>query len=212
MPIDLIAALILLISIMCFTATNLYNILVVYKHRTNAEPYAEVEGPSGFAVNLAGILTLIYFLEAGTYILLALTSTFHLADTPLSFQFALTPYLQTLGLTLSTAGYALFIWSVATRGVYATSWKMSKIHKLVTDGPYRYVRHPSYLAYFLMFISLPIIWFNPFTFFPVVGILGYHLVAVREEELLTQRFGDEYTRYQKKTGRFRPKLRQKDKP
>ncbi len=212
MPIDLTAALILLISIMCFTATNLYNILVVHRHRTNAEPYAEAEDPSGFAVDLAGITTLIYFLEVGTYIFLALTSTFPLADTPLSFQFTLMPCLQTLGLTLSTAGYALFIWSVATRGVYATSWKMSKNHKLVTNGPYRYVRHPSYLAYFLMFISLPLIWLNLFTLFPILGIPSYHFVTVREEGLLTQRFGDEYTRYQKKTGRFIPKLRQKDRP
>jgi protein-S-isoprenylcysteine O-methyltransferase Ste14 len=116
-------------------------------------------------------------------------------------------YIQILGLLLTFFGYFLFVWSVVSRGRYAVSWGMSENHKLVTWGPYRYVRHPSYLGYFLMFLGFFLYWTNMFTLIPLVAIPGYYWVTFDEERLLTQRFGDEYAEYQKKTGRFIPKLR-----
>lgn len=79
---------------------------------------------------------------------------------------------------------------------------------LVTDGIYARVRHPIYLAFLLMQISLLFLTSNWF-----IGLCGIAIIvaviAIRipeEERLLAGRFGDEYRNYQKRTGALLPKL------
>lgn len=66
--------------------------------------------------------------------------------------------LQGLGLALFFIGSVLHAWSVQVRGRYAVSWPMPEDQKLVTDPPYSFVRHPSYLAYMLMIIGVTLVW------------------------------------------------------
>jgi protein-S-isoprenylcysteine O-methyltransferase Ste14 len=103
---------------------------------------------------------------------------------------------------LTAFGYFLFVWSVLARGRYATSWDMSEDHKLVTWGPYRYVRHPSYAAYFILFAGLFLMLVNLIAVIPFIAIPGYVQITNIEEELLAKRFGDEYAHYQRITGKF----------
>jgi protein-S-isoprenylcysteine O-methyltransferase Ste14 len=203
---DIMVGSALLICVGAFATTNLHNILVVHRRRTEEESSAEIRRPSGVAVGIAALATFLLFLETVAYILLALTGLADPSSMPLSFGFGLLPSMQSIGLVLTITGYSISIWSVVARGVYAASWEMKRSHRLVTWGPYRYVRHPSYLAYFLMFISMPLIWPNLLALPPVAGIPGYYVVTIREEELLTQRFGNGYAEYQKGTGRFIPRF------
>jgi protein-S-isoprenylcysteine O-methyltransferase Ste14 len=82
-----------------------------------------------------------------------------------------------------------------------------KEHKLVTNGIYRYIRHPLYTFGSSMFISFGMMadsWF-----IAALGILTFILMAIRtpkEEANLVEKFGDEYREYMKRTGRFLPKL------
>jgi protein-S-isoprenylcysteine O-methyltransferase Ste14 len=205
---EIVAALILLICLLCFAAVNLHNILIVHKRRGNIKIYAETERPSGFAVYVAGVGTLVHFLGVLVYLSLTFTgliSSFY--GSVFYVQFPLMIYVQVSGLILVCIGYFLFIWSVVTRGVFAVSWSMPENQKLVTWGPYKHVRHPSYLAYFLMFIGLFFLWTNPLTLFPFFAIPGYYRVTSQEEKLLAQRFGKEYLEYQKRTGQFIPRFR-----
>lgn len=205
---DTSIAFFLLVCFVCFFSVNLYNILIVHKRRKPAKVYAEVERPSGIIVDIAAIGTLVYFLEILMYLFLAFTNSIStINDTSLYFRFPLLPYMQILGLVFTLAGYFLFLWSVVIRGRYAVSWMMPENQRLVMWGPYRYVRHPSYLGYFLMFFGLFFLWPNLFTLFPMAAIPGYYRVSLEEERLLVQRFGDEYLEYQKRTGRFIPRLR-----
>lgn len=208
MLIETVMAAFLLTCLACFFSFNLYNILIVHKRKGDEKAYAEVERPSSFAVNLAAVGTIAYFLEALLYLFLVFTSLlFVLYIFPLYIQLPFVFYMQIFGLVFTFAGYFLFIWSVAARGKYSVSWEMPEKQKLVTWGPYRHVRHPSYLGYFLMFFGLFFLWPNLFTLFPITAVPGYYCVTVEEERLLIQRFGDEYLKYQKKTGRFIPRLR-----
>ena len=84
---------------------------------------------------------------------------------------------------------------------------MQEDHKLVTSGPYRYVRHPSYLAYFIMFFGLFLLLLSLIALVPLIAIPGYARLTTHEEELLVKRFGDAYVKYHKRTGRFLPKVR-----
>lgn len=201
-------AVFLLICLGCFSSVNLHNILKGQKLRRGEKVYAEVTRPVGFIMGLVAVGTLVYFLEVLTYLFLVFTSFISvLRDFPFLFQFPFMLYVRTLGLVLTSTGYFIFIWSVIVRGRYAVSWEMPENQRLVTLGPYGYVRHPSYLSYFLMFFGLFFLWPNLFTLFPLVAIPGYFYVTLEEERLLVKRFGDEYLEYQKKTGRFVPKFR-----
>ena len=84
---------------------------------------------------------------------------------------------------------------------------MPRAHRLVTWGPYRHIRHPSYTGYFLMFIGLPLLTQSPVYTLPLMAVPGYRHVVEAEERLLAARFGEEYVRYAASTGRFTPRIR-----
>ncbi len=199
----------LVVCLATFFAVNLYNVVKFHLGRKNVKVYGEIRHSKSFTLPLAAFGTLVFFFESFLFSFLAFTGfTSVLHVFPLQLQFQSDSYVQIVGIVLTGAGYFLFIWSVVARGKYAVSWAMSKNHKLVTWGPYCYVRHPSYLGYFLMFSGLYLIWLNLVAMVPLVAILGYVRITVAEEELLIRRFGEEYIRYQEKTGRFFPKRKQ----
>jgi len=205
---ETVVAVFLLFWLGCFFSVNLYNVVKGQKVRKSEKVCAEVEHPVGFIMGLAAVGTLVYFLEVFSYLFLVFSDfIFVLRDFPFLFQFPFIFHIQILGLVLTSVGYFVFIWSVFVRGKYAVSWAMPENQRLVTSGPYRYVRHPSYLGYFLMFFGFFFLWPNLFTLFPLVAIPGYFRVTFEEERLLVRRFGDEYVEYQRKTGRFIPRFR-----
>lgn len=197
----------LAVCLACFFSVNLHNVLRTHKHNDNMKPYVEIERPSGFAVGLAALGTFAYFAETLLYPFLVFFNLFSLPDSfPLRIQLSFILHMQFAGIILTAIGYFLFIWSVITRGKYSVSWEMRDNHRLVTWGPYHYVRHPSYLAYFLMFIGLFTLLPSVLTLIPLAAIPGYYRVTLQEEKLLAKRFGNEYAEYQRKTGRFIPRL------
>ncbi|UCG37004.1 MAG: isoprenylcysteine carboxylmethyltransferase family protein [Candidatus Bathyarchaeota archaeon] len=198
-------ALVLLGCLVLFFSVNLHNILKVRTRRGEMRAYAEVERPAGFVVGLAAAGTLAYFLEVFLYLFLAFTNLLSMMEA-FPFFLSLGIYAKIAGLILTLCGTAIFAWSVVVRGHYAVSWEMPENQRLVTGGPYRCVRHPSYLGYFLMFIGFSLIWPSLLTAFPLLAIPGYYHLTFEEERLLILRFGREYEEYQNRTGRFIPKL------
>jgi protein-S-isoprenylcysteine O-methyltransferase Ste14 len=197
----------LVVCLTVFFAINLHNIIKFHSGKGKGKVYAEVKLPKSPILLFAALGTLLFFLESLLFSFLAFTGFLSFLDiSSLKLRFEWDTHVQIAGLVLSGAGYFLFLWSVVVRGKYAVSWAMAENHKLVTLGPYRYVRHPSYLGYFLMFLGLFLTWLNIIALLPLVAIPGYIKVAAKEEELLKGRFGEEYIRYQKATGRFLPKI------
>jgi protein-S-isoprenylcysteine O-methyltransferase Ste14 len=113
------------------------------------------------------------------------------------------------GFVLIAIWGALFVWTFQTLGKNLTDTVVTrKEHTLVTTGPYRYVRHPFYLAFLVAVIGGSIVTANWFLF--VTSLLPFSFIVARtriEEEKLVERFGDEYRDYMAKTGRFWPRLR-----
>ena len=204
---EIVVAVFLLVWLVFFILVNLHNILFLHRRGVSAHARAEVRRPSGLAVAIVALGTGLYFLEVCLYAVLAFSGTLTLLHDPLSDVLSpFTSYTLAPGLLLTSMGYSLFIWSVITRGRYAVSWAMPEDQSLVTWGPYRYVRHPSYLGYFLMFLGLFFLWPILFSLIPLAAIPGYWRVVPVEERFLLERFGDTYAEYQKRTGRFFPKL------
>jgi protein-S-isoprenylcysteine O-methyltransferase Ste14 len=81
-------------------------------------------------------------------------------------------------------------------------------HRLVTSGPYRYIRHPLYTVGTTFFLSFALMADN--WYFAGMAIFALLLLAARlpnEEAHLIEKFGDEYRRYMKTTGAFLPRFK-----
>ncbi|MBI3981999.1 MAG: isoprenylcysteine carboxylmethyltransferase family protein [Gemmatimonadetes bacterium] len=76
---------------------------------------------------------------------------------------------------------------------------------LVQAGPYRWVRHPRYVASMIGVVGIALFANHLATYvlIPVMA-LGLYLVAVLEERELVERFGDAYREYQRRVPRFIP--------
>ena len=102
----------------------------------------------------------------------------------------------------------LFVWTFTNLGKNLTDTVVTrKDHTLVTTGPYRYVRHPFYLAFFVAVMGGAIVAANWFILLAGMIPCGFLIARTRiEEEKLIDRFGDEYREYMAKTGRFVPRV------
>jgi protein-S-isoprenylcysteine O-methyltransferase Ste14 len=198
-----LASVLVAVCLFLFVSINLDNLLRYHAGFSAGSKRLEIEKSIAVPLLLAGVGTVAFFLESFLYVLLGFS--YDLFPLPQYLVFQITQ-LEFFGLLVMVLGYAIFIWSVLARGRYATSWQMPADHKLVDWGPYRYVRHPSYLGYFLMFTGFVPLWHNALTLVPLIAIPGYVLITFREEEMLVAKFKKAYLLYQKNTGRFLPKI------
>jgi len=203
---DLPIAVFLASCLLGFWSVNLYNLRRHGASKKGVKYKAEVERPKGLIFALSALGTVIFFLESFFYIVLVfagLQTTLHNLFLQLGFPFD--SWVQLAGIFLTGFGYSLFVWSILARGRYATSWEMPEDQRLVTWGPYRCVRHPSYLAYFILFTGLFLSLLSLVALVPFIAVPGYLRIATVEEELLVKRFGEAYLEYQHTAGKFFPK-------
>jgi protein-S-isoprenylcysteine O-methyltransferase Ste14 len=78
--------------------------------------------------------------------------------------------------------------------------------RLVTSGPYRFVRHPLYLAGFIVSLGLlGTIWSAPAVALFALYMAATVLRARAEDRVLRAAFPAEYAEYQRATGAFMPR-------
>lgn len=78
---------------------------------------------------------------------------------------------------------------------------------VMVTGAFRYVRHPLYLASILTYLGLTVSTMSIFSLALLVGIsIFYNYIASYEEKLLEIRFGEDYGRYKKRTGKWVPRI------
>lgn len=112
-----------------------------------------------------------------------------------------------IGAALCIAAIALLLWTLPALGTNLTDTVVTRAqHTLVTRGPYRWIRHPFYVAMGFLTFGCCLLAANWFMF--VTGVVVFGLLAFRsraEEEQLLARFGEPYREYRERTGRFVPK-------
>jgi protein-S-isoprenylcysteine O-methyltransferase Ste14 len=123
--------------------------------------------------------------------------------------FPLPGWARWLGVVLGVATPALVIWTFRTLGHNLTDTVVTRRNAtLVTNGPYRWVRHPFYLAFAIGVIANTLVTAN--AFLAIFGTAAFLMIVARtsiEERKLIERFGDSYRDYMQHTGRFLPRLR-----
>jgi protein-S-isoprenylcysteine O-methyltransferase Ste14 len=90
-------------------------------------------------------------------------------------------------------------WSITAR--------VLESHRLITDGPYRFVRHPIYTAMLGMLLAtgLALSHLPALVAGVVLYVLGTRIRIGAEEKLLRQSFGAEHEAYVRRVGAFIPR-------
>lgn len=114
-----------------------------------------------------------------------------------------------VGLPLMWAGLALRAWAIQhLGGLFSAVVVIRRDHRLVTDGPYRYLRHPSYTGALLAAVGFGVALGHWTSLLAL--LLGWAIgVAYRirvEEAVLRRAFGGAYDEYRARTRRLIPLL------
>jgi protein-S-isoprenylcysteine O-methyltransferase Ste14 len=113
------------------------------------------------------------------------------------------------GAGLGVACLPLLLWVFNSIGSNISETVLTKRgHKLVTWGPYRWVRHPLYGAALLEILALSLIagnWFMALLW--LIGVLVFRYVVIpMEEAKLIAAFDGEYEQYMARTGALAPRF------
>eukprot|EP01084_Bolivina_argentea_P221481 375112_1 len=105
-----------------------------------------------------------------------------------------------IGLSLFSCSYILRYYVIKLmKGQYSFSTTICQNHKLITSGPYQYVRHPAYFASLLRAIGCVLIY--DYNLPTVVGCCIVCISQVQsiqfEETALIKKFGTKYLEYTK---------------
>lgn len=112
----------------------------------------------------------------------------------------LQPALSWAGIAMIWAGMAFRLWAILTLGAFfRTSVVLQDGHQLVTAGPYRWLRHPSYTGAIVTMAGLGLALGNwvslaAMIVFPALAI-GFRIHV--EERALTEQFGPSYDDFRK---------------
>ncbi len=118
-------------------------------------------------------------------------------------------WLRALGIVLLIVGISIRFVCIRTLGRFFTAHlRVNEGRRLIKEGIYKHLRHPSYFGMIFSFVGLPL------SFCSLFGLLYMVLIGVPsllfrinlEERFLLDEFGEEYSEYRKGTYKFIPFL------
>jgi len=121
--------------------------------------------------------------------------------------FALGDWLTWVGVAIMISGVVFRQYVISFLGKFFTATvQIHKDHHLIKAGPYRYIRHPSYLGILILALGDGIALANWISLLlcimlPAIGII--RRIKVEEKELC-HHFGEQYQDYRKNTWRIIP--------
>lgn len=113
------------------------------------------------------------------------------------------------GLVFMLMGIALRTWAIyVLGGFFAVHAELQAGHRVVSEGPFRYIRHPAYTGIIITFAGLGLA-FGSWAAALVMSAIFWAALSYRvrvEEAFLLSAIGSEYQEYMECTGRFVPGL------
>lgn len=121
-----------------------------------------------------------------------------------------TPTSLMVGIAVMLTGEWVRFWGVAHAGG-ATRTRSVGAPRLVTSGPFAYVRNPLYIGNMIIYCGVAII-ANVWIPYLIIGVLlyfafQYYLIVKLEEGKLTELFRGKYIAYMNSVPRFLPQLK-----
>jgi protein-S-isoprenylcysteine O-methyltransferase Ste14 len=181
---------VLILLYTCFTTIR------AHYRRTTFRSRADEVGPDHTAY---GVYALIAFEVSTLFTILFFPHWLAWATMPLP------TWLRWFGTVLGIAALLLFIWVHHSLGPnFSVALCVQDRHTLVTSGPYRWIRHPMYTAFYILHLATWLLTANGFI--GATWIAGLTLLIAwrirREERMMIKKFGKEYRSYIEQTRRF----------
>lgn len=151
----------------------------------------------------ANLLFLLAFISTAVYLIYPMWITWASLSLPV--------WLCWGGVGLALLGFVLLQWAQYVLGEnWSDTPRLMEDQFQVSSGPYRWIRHPVYTAFLLILGSTLIITANWFIGLTWIGSTSLDVMwrAEIEEQMMVERFGDQYRELMRKTGRFIPRLMQ----
>jgi protein-S-isoprenylcysteine O-methyltransferase Ste14 len=110
------------------------------------------------------------------------------------------------GLVLVVAGFTLIVWTTVELGrQYSVYITLQQDHKLITSGPYRYIRHPRYLGVMLVALGMALLFRSWIALLALPFLLALLIFRLTDEEkLLREEFGPQWEAYVQRSWRLVP--------
>lgn len=111
------------------------------------------------------------------------------------------------GIMLIWGGVAFRYWSIKTLGKYfRTLVLIQDDHRLISDGPYRYLRHPAYAGTLVSVLGVGLALGNSIgvSLMVLCALFGYVRRIYVEEAALKRRFREKYDAYHARTWHLIP--------
>ena len=117
------------------------------------------------------------------------------------------PVVAIIGILVLGAALVMFRTSHRALGRnWSQSLELRESHTLVTEGCYRFVRHPMYSAFWLLALSQVLL--LPNWIAGPAGLVGFGILFFgrvgREEAMMLETFGESYREYMRRTARVIP--------
>ena len=123
--------------------------------------------------------------------------------------YRLPAWMPWLGLAVMILGLWLFWRSHADLGNnWSITLEIRKDHELITNGVYRFIRHPMYASIFLFSLAQGLMLSNWLAGWAAVIKFSvmYFTRIPKEERMMLEHFGERYREYMTETGRLWPRL------
>lgn len=116
-------------------------------------------------------------------------------------------WVQVLALVLLVCGTVLREWAITLLGrFFSRTVKIEQGQRLITTGPFRWIRHPAYTGMLIMDTSIILgfgTWVGAVLMFVLLLAAALYRIRVEERALLDA-FGDEYRSYMRRTALLFP--------
>jgi protein-S-isoprenylcysteine O-methyltransferase Ste14 len=88
------------------------------------------------------------------------------------------------GLLANILGYALFLWAMVSNAFFAEGVRIQQErgHRVATDGPYRYVRHPGYAGAIMAAVATPFLLGSLWGLIPAIMAAALYVVRTGLED------------------------------
>lgn len=116
-----------------------------------------------------------------------------------------------VGALLYLPGLAIMVWGRTTMGDMhnvssSFAVQLYADHRLVTAGPFAFVRHPMYVGGIMAELGALLLYRTWTTLLVAFNVPSLLMRAGREEQALADEFGDQWTEYAKRVPRWVPRL------
>ena len=159
-------------------------------------------GRNAVATGDQGTLPLVWILISGGCLV-----GFLLAPRVFVFRWPESLAIVLLADMLLLAGIILRIWAIVHLGkLFTVDVGIQQGHRVVQDGPYRFVRHPSYSGSMIALTGMACLTFNWLGFLVIIvsSLIAYSIRISAEEKMLFLNLGEDYRRYAARTKRLIP--------